>query len=469
MNMDSDNNHGDDDFQVYTNKGQENVKRVYIGGLPAESLCEELQEWIQEQFPTIDIVSLEVVKDKNRRSGNSRAPYALLNVGRHANLVISSLHQQVWKGMKLTVQRERRNNNAKTKTKSSNPHHQPKRKPHTKSRNTFQTGWSKPKQPSPSPSHMTTTTTTSSFVPIPVEQATEQIGSVVSQELKQAHENEKDPINTALAATAAATFLASMNAFVDESAVHEETTNNLQAYDGGGGGEDKGDESKEKEKESSSFQIKDMSELLADFGQADPDWKKMQVTSANAVTATANDGDNVSRLAPHGKAPIHVRIVSFGYHYGAPPRPEGWSQSQPLAPIDVCDLFEPVPKYLEWRDGLSGIVKKEIQRVNRDNNNIQSYARSTVAQKIWDSLLEAQRNGYGYASPLEMTFWIGSQNGKHRSVVVCEWAATQLRKWLRTGGQQIHQPVSVGTFHRDIELQRNLSSNKTKNKNDDDF
>jgi hypothetical protein len=66
-----------------------------------------------------------------------------------------------------------------------------------------------------------------------------------------------------------------------------------------------------------------------------------------------------------------------------------------------------------------------------------------------------------------MTVYVGSELGRHRSVAVCEWAAMGVRQLLRTNaGNAMHQPVSVGTFHRDVEKHRKI--NKVKNNNDND-
>jgi hypothetical protein len=84
-----------------------------------------------------------------------------------------------------------------------------------------------------------------------------------------------------------------------------------------------------------------------------------------------------------------------------------------------------------------------------------------VAPQIFDALLEAQnKGGHGYASPLEMTIYVGSDLGRHRSVVVCEWAAIQLRKMLRQNTDNVVlQPVSVSTCHRDVEPRRQQQKN----------
>lgn len=120
---------------------------------------------------------------------------------------------------------------------------------------------------------------------------------------------------------------------------------------------------------------------------------------------------------------------------------------------------------MQWQSGLSGAVKRVLQQENKD---IQKYARTTLADQVWDCLLEAQKEGYGYASPLEMTIYVGSESGKHRSVVLCEWAATAIRKRLRANEKGcILQSVSVETKHRDIERQKENSNGKQKKKKHD--
>lgn len=395
------------EFQVHTSTKNTNNKRVYIGALPPNhpNLKEELEAFLSREFPQISINSITIID-------RGKAPHALVDCGDQANTLISKLNNQEWNDKRLVVQREKRQkgnkNNSNTNFNNNNMKQQVKKG--------FK-GWSKPK----------------SITPIPIEEATENIGSVISKEIQQAEEKGEDTINVALASTAAVTMLVSMNAF---SAYDNDNDNSLEDENGASS-------------EQSSFQIKDMSELLADFGQQDLNWKKMQIAKEETTEPTE------SRLAARGKAPIHIVLSSFGFKNGAPPRPEGWSQSEPLTPLDIRKLFEPVPKYLEWRDGLSGAVKHALRQGENDIN-MQDYSKETVAKQAWDELISAQNSGgYGYAAPLTMTIYIGSELGRHRSVVICEWAAIQVRQWLRqNANNQILQPVSVGTFHRDVEKQR---------------
>ena len=66
-----------------------------------------------------------------------------------------------------------------------------------------------------------------------------------------------------------------------------------------------------------------------------------------------------------------------------------------------------------------------------------------------------------HASPLRMAVHVGSDTGRHRSVVVCELAAVSLRSILRMNvGNKLTQPISVGTRHRDIERNRHEHKDK---------
>ncbi len=72
---------------------------------------------------------------------------------------------------------------------------------------------------------------------------------------------------------------------------------------------------------------------------------------------------------------------------------------------------------------------------------------------IFSAIEEAIRSGgHGYAFPLEAKIHIGSEYGRHRSVVLCEKLAQMIRTLLRQNeGSRIQQPVSVSTRHRDVD------------------
>ena len=87
-----------------------------------------------------------------------------------------------------------------------------------------------------------------------------------------------------------------------------------------------------------------------------------------------------------------------------------------------------------------------------------------IANKIIKALVESRdEGGHGPVSPLTMTVSVGSEYGRHRSVVLVEHLAVVLRARLRrndgsrfndgAGGTNgiVRQPVSVGTRHRDMD------------------
>jgi hypothetical protein len=209
---------------------------------------------------------------------------------------------------------------------------------------------------------------------------------------------------------------------------------------------------------------KPLAELLADYGEQDLDFKKVVPTISTEEEETpmhnkSRREDFNNRLTLQGKAPIHVEVMSFGFIHGVPSdvRSGGWSYSHPLSPLDCRDLPQ-VPQYMARQDGLSPAVKRVLKNAQESDNDskrdyrVQEYA-NELGQQMFDALFEAiAAGGYGHASPLRMTVYVGSESGRHRSVVVCELAATALRKLLRSNqDNRISQPVSVGTRHRDIE------------------
>lgn len=215
---------------------------------------------------------------------------------------------------------------------------------------------------------------------------------------------------------------------------------------------------------------KPLSDLLTGYGEEDPEWQAFQptaITNNAAIALNSNTEPNAdtdaqeteavpensaesteNRLGRQGKAPIHVEFVSFGNAHGAPAAiRNGWSHAQPLPSFECRDL-PTVPGHLMWRNGTSGFV----QRTLMTEPDIRDMANS-VGEKAFVVLQEAiDEGGHGYVSPLEMKVYVGSELGKHRSVVVCENAAKRLRALLRKNVDNcITSPTSVGTAHRDIE------------------
>jgi hypothetical protein len=86
-----------------------------------------------------------------------------------------------------------------------------------------------------------------------------------------------------------------------------------------------------------------------------------------------------------------------------------------------------------------------------------------IADEIIKVLVESiDEGGHGPVSPLTMTVSVGSEYGRHRSVVLVEHLAVVLRARLRRNDGSrfndgagtngiVRQPVSVGTRHRDMD------------------
>jgi len=324
------------------------------------------------------------------------------------------------------------------------------------------------------------------------------LGDLVASELQESETLGLDPTSAAIASTAAVTMF--LNAY-QGSLVQQHVNDDNEPKDGDNNDETTNNLSKVEHDMSqdvtpevldfqSQAQKQTLSSLLADYGEQDINW--MQNTSANITSTDPETNDEPlntvqeetvtsstpteSRLGQHGKAPIHIEFISFGYHNGAPPvrNKGGWTHSQPLLPFDVRDIGLPqVPHYLAWQDGMSGAVKRALIRPpyhpqQKDDNNeslsITKYARDTVAKDVASAVMEAiNEGGHGYAMPLKMSIFIGSDQGRHRSVVIAELAATEMRKLLRNNrDNEFKQPCSVGTRHRDVA--RNQSGNAARNK-----
>ena len=447
------------------------AKRVYMGNLP--NGCIDL---LETQIRTVlhDQVGLDATNVGTvtvHRKGKS--PYAIIDCGPYADTVIAKLHHYTLQGKTLVVQREQRRGGS---SGASNTTGNKGRKPSSSSSSSSSSvqfgGWTKPSatviSSSSSSSNERKEDEKKALQPfINVEEATERIGHVIAGEIEQAERDGDDFINVSIAAAAAATLFTSLNV-----ALEEKDDNNLQDDDPSMPMERQDHEQKEtQEDEELDFHARrkqPLSSLLADFGEADPNWMKRK--PANGVTSTDPaiiiDDEENSRLARQGKAPIHVDFISFGYVHGAPPeiRNKGWTYSNPLPPYD-CREFEQVPHYLEWRDGLSGAVRRAL--LENSKGNIRKSA-AIAAERAEEALIEAIQAGHGYALPLTMGIYVGSHLGRHRSVLYCELAATALRKLLRTNtGNRILQPVSVGTSHLHLDRRHKTSEEQTGRKKND--
>ena len=225
-----------------------------------------------------------------------------------------------------------------------------------------------------------------------------------------------------------------------------------------------------------------LSQLMEEYGERDTEWKKEVNVGANSTTSqpSSKSREDNGMLEPFGKASIHLEVVSFGYKYGAPSQSRrGFSYSHPLPPIDVRDL-DRAPGNVAKFDGLSFLVKRsllnprqadsgETEEAEEDEPTVtkQSPMRrraNEIADEAVKILVESiDEGGHGPVSPLTMTISIGSEYGRHRSVVLVEHLAVILRARLRrndgnsfneaSGGANgiVNSPVSVGTRHRDIQ------------------
>lgn len=218
-----------------------------------------------------------------------------------------------------------------------------------------------------------------------------------------------------------------------------------------------------------------MSSLLAEYGEQDVEWEKVTVSQTQEVPC---DGDgirvpdngpetaaaqrNESRLGQHGKAPIHVEFVSFGYYHGAPQAARnGWSYGNPLPVLDCRDEIAAVPPHLSWQDGLSGSVKYTLLRA--DGARVRSLAKD-LAERAAEAIVgAADEGGHGYVSPLHAQVFVASDSGRHRSVVVVEMAATAMRNLLRRNdGNRFSCPSSVSTKHLHLERRQRVGQQSSK-------
>jgi hypothetical protein len=216
--------------------------------------------------------------------------------------------------------------------------------------------------------------------------------------------------------------------------------------------------------------------LMGEYGSYDPDYEKMKAMQITAkalptVSRQSNETQGIGMLVPNGKSPIHIEIVSFGFKYSVPPQArEGWSHSNPFSPIDCRDLPR-CPHHVSKLSGLSHQVKRvmlsmpatkkdpEIDDGDSDVEEKQPTVKPLLAksEELSKTVLRAveeaiNEGGHGYAFPLEAKIFLGSEYGRHRSVVLCENVGQQIRTLLRANeGNRLTQPVSVSTRHRDVD------------------
>jgi len=442
----------DGGFQVQQSRSKGNSKRIYIGNLPQnDNIKAKLVDFLNQQA-NLGVVDGDVTI--------VRQGAAALVACADVNRAIATLNNVEFEGNKLAVQRER------------------KKRPNNQSNKQPFRGWNRPSsiKNKPQANHKSAEVkkeTPKEKSPISTEtqdeklfdnelELSQHLGSIVESELQAAKEDHAngDVVNAVIASTAAMTLLSSANAFGLEQ--HNDELKNDSAEQPPQIANSFADDLQADDTVDFLAQAKKpLSELLADYGEQDLDFQKVVPTTIPTEPTrkenTRQDYNN--RLTLQGKAPIHVEVTSFGYIHGVPSevRSGGWSYAHPLSPMDCRDLPQ-VPQYMARQDGLSPAVKRSLlnardQDDEAKRDNCVRECANELGNQMFGALQEAiESGGHGHASPLRMTVYAGSESGRHRSVVVCELAATALRKLLRSNkDNRITQPVSVGTRHRDIE------------------
>ena len=473
--------HDDGEFHVHSNKkSAQGPKRIYIGNLPSDidDLEERIQKLLKESVNVaVSIQAIHIERGVNR-SKRKNSPHALIECpAGTAERIISKLNKFSFEGQCIVVQRERRAGPKKQ-------HQLHRGGKNNVARNNFRS-WAQPSDHSPTealqakqsqPTEETTVVaardralcTESSEIPPDLDEVVGMISEVVTQEFEEANRNGDDLVNLAIASTAAMTMLASTNGL----GMGADTTGNVginSEIPSRNEGEDDAVETQDDEIDFKSRIQGPLSALLADFGEADPNWMNQQpdkiisetlIGTGESTPLMTQEVQHESRLGQQGKAPIHVEFTSFGYYHGAPQEVRnGWSHMQPLEVTD-CRDFPAVPHYLEWQDGLSGPVKRALLEASK--YELRKKANNLSQEKVVQALEEAIADGHGYALPLTMVIFVGSHAGRHRSVLFCELAATALRKILRTNaGNRITTAVSVGTHHSHIERKGKELTTKT--------
>jgi len=472
-------------------KAQSQKRRVFISGLRFSS---KLEDKLRELFSKSAIAirgNVHIDFPKHLQQGHTESSGGIGGstcfafVECDTEMAVNCLNGMMFDGNFLTVKLEKK---------------QSKGRQHVKK---FGGGWTKPQISRPVPDGKQSLLSTSAEMLNPIikndassamnhtvplegscELLSEEINELVSDALKET--SESDGLNAAIASTTAVVALLSAK-FAGSDAVKSEQSKI----------EDKETVSNSNSDDVSAFHSKcksSFSRIMDDYGEYDANFeqKNMQTkkgspaSSTHATVSTKQDkikgntsnqiNDLNGMLAPNGKAPIHIQLVSFGYKYSVPPQArEGWSHSNPLSPMDCRDLPR-APHFVAKLSGLSFKVKQALLRechnkTNTEDDTISDSApivekenppkkpnqlklkAEDIAVNVLKAIEEAIRDGgHGYAFPLEITVYIGSEYGRHRSVVLCEIAAQTIRGMLRKmTDNTISDPVSVGTRHRDVD------------------
>lgn len=510
-----------DGFIVHNSNRKTKVqsKRLQIGNLCENSDLNESQqkEQLQSLLKTTSGISVNVADIEFQSSSTSKCG-AIVSLSHDTDLetVITSLHGVELQGRKLIVERE--NPQRRAKELSSKPG-QRRRPNNNNTSNPFgRKAWTKPKE---------TVSAAASHKPLLQTSAAGETSEVTKPQMNPHHvsfestENDTVGNNTGDQDT-------NTNGGVQFalSPLHHQNGKSFGEDDEASGQlmnqpvpgkrdddnvkESNGNEPSDEPVSWSDFRDrlqKPLSELLDNYGEADPDWAKQQPPNATPP-ARPTDEDvapqpvgpaqvaeevQESRLAPHGKASIHVEVVSFGYLHGVPKEiRNGWCHAQPLPLLDCRDLPQ-VPPYLSRMDGLSPVIKRALTKAPTEENhrNHKKGADATtkattttkpslttkqvakqLASETFEALRDAMVSGHGPASPLQVTIYCGSESGRHRSVVVAELVAIALRKLLRSHPPPlIPYSVSVSTRHRELDRNRHETAHQNsrrKNNNSDD-
>lgn len=196
-------------------------------------------------------------------------------------------------------------------------------------------------------------------------------------------------------------------------------------------------------------------------------------TKSTTTTSTSSSPSSTpptkSMLMPRSSAPIHITISSFGFLYGCPSS-KSVTPSDPLPAYDCRHIGE-VSRGVERLSGLSAVVRREVLR-NADAGSSQTPTWELIhkiAKDATDAVMTSVvEDGAGWASPLSTTIFVGSQSGRHRSVVIAEAAAIAVRNLLRKNEDNRFKVVcSVGVEHRDVDRNKNFGK-KGRNADEDD-
>jgi len=495
---------GDDEWKTtIPNKSKSRVikRRVFIGSLRFSS---KLEHKLRDLFSQSAIairgdIQIDFPKHLQQEHTGSlvriegSACFALVECD--IEMAIKCLHGRMFDGNYLAVKLEKKQSNGRKNIKK------------------FGGGWTKPQKSRSIPdrkkhlpssndesinSDRNDSLTINHMVP-PLEEddiatLSQDINDFVSDQLKEREGD--DGLNVGIACTTAVVaLLSAKNSGSVEPEVKiiqaKETPLNLNS-----GGTSKSENEDDVLAFHSKFKSAGLSQLVNEYGKYDACFEKTNIvtkkdthlpSSTHSMMSTKQKeeikGNASTRtrelngmLAPNGKAPIHVQLVSFGYKYSVPPQArDGWSHSNPLSPMDCRDLPR-APHYVAKLSGLSFKVKQALLRECYNNTKTEENTGNESAamgekehsgknvnqlklkgEDIGSNVLKAieeaiHDGGHGYGFPLEITVYIGSEYGRHRSVVLCEIAAQTIRGMLRkSSDDKITDPVSVSTRHRDVD------------------